>query len=177
MVGFYGFGKVSFEAATTAVLIEGFIFLVLALTGVRFVVAKLIPEPVKLATPAAIGAFLAHLGLQTAEGIGLVVGDTATAVTLGGCPEQDRTRLVALTDACFENGGFDCLGGGTYTCDNTENSIMTDPKTWVGILGMIIIAVLLAYKKNYAFVVGIGFISIISWFRNTDVSKSSCTLL
>ena len=29
----------------------------------------------RLAVPAAIGAFLAHLGLQTAEGIGVVVGD------------------------------------------------------------------------------------------------------
>ena len=49
----------------------------------------------RVATPAGIGAFLAHLGLQSAEGIGAVVGDIATAVTLGGCPPEQQTKLVA----------------------------------------------------------------------------------
>ncbi len=87
-VGFHGFGSVPWGTALTAVLIEGIVFFVLAITGLRYYIIKvLFPEPVRLAVPAAIGAFLAHLGLQTAEGIGLVVADTATAVTLGGCPE------------------------------------------------------------------------------------------
>jgi AGZA family xanthine/uracil permease-like MFS transporter len=85
VVGWRGTGSVSYESAVTAVLIEGAIFLVLAVTGARYAIVKLIPEPVKLATPAGIGAFLAHLGLQTAEGIGAVVSDIATAVTLGAC--------------------------------------------------------------------------------------------
>lgn len=169
VVGFHGTGKIGFEAATTAVLIEGFIFLILAVTGVRFFVAKLIPEPVRFATPAAIGAFLAHLGLQTAEGIGLVVGDIATAVTLGGCPEEDRTSLVALTEACYDFGGDACVPGGTYTCDNVEKSVMTSGTAWVGILGMLITGILLAYKNSFAFVVGIGFISFISWIPDTEV--------
>lgn len=75
-VGFKGEYDVSYQAALTAVLIEGIVFLVLALTGARYWIIKTcFPEPVKVAVPAAIGAFLAHLGLQTAEGIGLVVGD------------------------------------------------------------------------------------------------------
>ena len=49
------------------------------------------PDSIKLATTGGIGFFLAHLGLQTAEGIGLVVTDVATGVTLGGCPAQNRT--------------------------------------------------------------------------------------
>lgn len=59
-------------------MIEGAIFFVLAVTGARYAITKFIPEPMKLATAPAIGAFLAHLGLQTAEGIGLVVADIAT---------------------------------------------------------------------------------------------------
>jgi AGZA family xanthine/uracil permease-like MFS transporter len=70
VVGWRGTGSISFEAAVTAVIIEGVIFLFLAATGIRYAVIKLVPEPVRIATPAAIGAFLAHLGLQTAEGIG-----------------------------------------------------------------------------------------------------------
>ena len=85
VVGFRGFGNVSYGAALSAVLIEGIVFFIIAISGLRFQIIKwLVPEPVRLATPAAIGAFLAHLGLQTAEGIGVVVGDIATAVTLGG---------------------------------------------------------------------------------------------
>lgn len=61
-------------------------------------------KPVRIATPAGIGAFLAHLGLQTAEGIGAVVGDVATAVTLGGCPEDKRTKMVAYDKDCEELG-------------------------------------------------------------------------
>ena len=85
IVGFKSFGNISYEAALSAVLIEGIVFFIIAVTGIRFFIIKtFIPEPVRLATPAAIGAFLAHLGLQTAEGIGVVVADVATAVTLGG---------------------------------------------------------------------------------------------
>lgn len=75
-VGFRGEYDVSYEAALTAVFIEGLVFFILAVTGLRYYIIKtLFPEPVRAAVPAAIGAFLAHLGLQTAEGIGLVVGD------------------------------------------------------------------------------------------------------
>ena len=76
VVGYRGERDVSYEAALTAVLIEGLVFFILAITGLRFWIIKLLfPEPMKHAVPAAIGAFLAHLGLQTAEGVGLVVGD------------------------------------------------------------------------------------------------------
>lgn len=144
MVGWRGTGDVTYGAATTAVLIEGAIFLFLAVTGLRYAIIKLIPEPVRLATPAAIGAFLAHLGLQTAEGIGIVVSDIATAVTLGGCPESKRTPLVALTDECFAD-PITCVTSDGYTCDE-EGGVMTSGTVWMGILGTMIVAILLAYK-------------------------------
>lgn len=85
VVGFKNFGPISYGAALSAVLVEGIVFFVIAITGLRYWIIKtFIPKPVRLATPAAIGAFLAHLGLQTAEGMGIVVADVATAVTLGG---------------------------------------------------------------------------------------------
>jgi len=167
VVGWRGTGKVSYQAAVTAVMIEGAIFLVLALTGLRYKIIKLIPEPVRIATPAGIGAFLAHLGLQTAEGIGVVVGDIATAVTLGACPEEKRTKLVAYDDACRIDGI--CTPSDNYTCD-VEGGIMTSGTTWLGILGMIIIAVALAYKSKLSFIYGIGLVTIVSWFRGTAVT-------
>ena len=92
---------------------------------------------------AAIGCFLAHLGLQTAEGIGVVVSDIATAVTLGACPEDRRTPIVAYDDACASEGI--CVFSDAYTCD-VLGGVMTSGMTWVGILGMMIIAIFLAYK-------------------------------
>ena len=144
VVGWRGTGEISYEAAVTAVLIEGVIFTFLAVTGIRFAIIKLIPEPVRIATPAAIGAFLAHLGLQTAEGIGAVVSDIATAVTLGGCPTEHRTPIVAFTEACQAD-KFACVTSDAYTCDDL-GGIMTSATTWVGIMGLMITAIMLAYK-------------------------------
>lgn len=168
VVGFRGTGKVEWESALTAVLIEGFIFLILGLSGARYYLVKLIPEPVRIATPAAIGAFLAHLGLQTAEGLGIVVADTATIVTVGGCPVDKRTKLVAWTDACQADLSA-CLPGDAYTCD-VEGGIMSSATTWLGIGGMMIMLLLMSYKSRSAFIIGIMFVTIISWFRNTEVT-------
>mmetsp|Transcript_30322 Transcript_30322/g.64364 ORF Transcript_30322/g.64364 Transcript_30322/m.64364 type:complete len:579 (+) Transcript_30322:78-1814(+) len=167
VVGWRGGGKVSYQAACTAVMIEGAIFFVLALTGLRYKIISLIPEPVRIATPAGIGAFLAHLGLQTAEGIGAVVGDVATAVTLGACPEEKRTFMVAYDDTCKDLGI--CVFSDNYTCD-VKGGIMTSGTTWLGLLGMMIIAVAMAYKSRLSFIYGIGLVTIVSWFRGTAVT-------
>lgn len=168
VVGFRGTGSISYEAAVTAVAIEGAIFFLLSITGLRYALIKLVPEPVRVATPAAIGAFLAHLGFQTAEGIGLVVSDIATAVTIGACPPDKRTPIVALSESCAANSDF-CVISDAYTCDE-EGGIMSSPTTWVGIMGMMIMLVFLAYKWNSAFVIGISFVTFISWFRNTSIT-------
>lgn len=167
VVGWRGTGKVSYEAACTAVLIEGALFFILSMTGLRYKIIKLIPEPVRIATPAGIGAFLAHLGLQTAEGIGAVVGDVATAVTLGGCPEGKRTPMVAYDADCKDLGI--CVFSDNYTCD-VNGGIMSSGTTWIGILGMMIIAIAMAYKSKMAFIYGVGFVTIISWFRGTEIT-------
>lgn len=168
VVGFRGTGQVAWDSAVTAVLIEGAIFLVLAATGARTFIVKFIPEPVRLATPAAIGAFLAHLGLQTAEGIGVVVSDIATAVTLGACPLDKRTPIVAFTEQCQEDTSM-CVVSEAYTCDDL-GGIMTSATTWMGILGMMMTLILMAYKWRSAMIIGIGFVTIVSWFRNTAVT-------
>ena len=167
VVGWRGTGMISWETALTAILIEGGIFLFLALTGVRFAIAKLIPEPIRLATAPGIGAFLAHLGLQTAEGIGIVVSDIATAVTLGGCAPEYRTPIVAYDDACALDGI--CVISDAYTCDVLGGK-MASPTMWLGIAGLILMVVFLAYKKSSGIIFGILFVTFVSWFRNTAVT-------
>jgi AGZA family xanthine/uracil permease-like MFS transporter len=167
VVGFRGSNNVSFDAANTSVLIEGIILLLLSASGAIQKILKWIPEPVRLATPAAIGAFLAHIGLQTAEGLGIVVADIATAVTIGGCPESHRTPMVQYDATCQSEG--DCLQSDAYTCD-VEGGIMTSATTWAGIVGTMIMLAMLSYRKQSAFLVGISLVAFVSWFRNTSLT-------
>ncbi|KAL3909857.1 MAG: hypothetical protein SGARI_002390 [Bacillariaceae sp.] len=47
---------------------------------------------------------------------------------------------------------------------------MTSPTTWMGILGLMIILILMAYKWRSAMIIGIGFVTVTSWFRNTAIT-------
>ncbi|MGL4852227.1 MAG: NCS2 family permease [Phocaeicola sp.] len=70
----------SWQFALTAILVEGFIFILLTLTNLREAIVNAIPVTLKHAIGAGIGLFIAFIGLQNA---GLVVNDEATLVTLG----------------------------------------------------------------------------------------------
>ena len=99
VVGFHGSGNITYQSALGAVLIEGIIFLTIAALGFRTKIAKLIPRPVRLSTATGIGLFLAFIGLQASEGVGLVQFSGATLVTLGACPRDYRVSLApVITD-------------------------------------------------------------------------------
>ncbi|KAJ3188709.1 hypothetical protein HDU85_004423 [Gaertneriomyces sp. JEL0708] len=148
VVGFHGTGKVRFETALAAVFLEGIIFLLLSALGLRQILTKAIPMSIKVATSAGIGLFLTFIGLQNSAGIGLVSGNAATLVGLGGCPPWAKN---SDTNHC-------------------EGHTMEGPTTWLGILGFLIIAVLMSFRVKGAILLSILFISIISWFRGTNVT-------
>lgn len=79
---------IDWRVALAAVFVEGLIFILLTLTGVRGFVVKAVPSSIKLATSAGIGLFIAFIGLKSA---GIVVQDPATFVALG-----DLTSPAAL---------------------------------------------------------------------------------
>lgn len=74
----------SWQFALTAILIEGFIFVVLTLTKVRTLIVDAIPASVKRAIGAGIGLFIAFIGLKNA---GIIVESPATFVTIGTMTE------------------------------------------------------------------------------------------
>ena len=55
-------------------------------------------SPLRFATAAGIGCFLAFIGLQKSEGIGAIVYDGATLVKLGGCPPEEQGHMYAMRD-------------------------------------------------------------------------------
>ena len=81
----------SWQFALTAVLIEGFIFIVLTLTNVREAIVNAIPVSLRNAIGAGIGLFIAFIGLESA---GVIVHDDATLVALGDI--TSGSALLAL---------------------------------------------------------------------------------
>ncbi len=104
LTAFFTFGVVKgmgipWEQALAAVLVEGVIFMALALTGIRTLMINAIPQSLKIATMSGIGLFLAIIGFKNA---GLTVDHTDTLVTMGSL-ENPAVLLsflgVALTGA------------------------------------------------------------------------------
>ena len=69
----------SYANALVLVMLDGLIFIVLTVTGLRRKIFEAIPQAVRMAIPAGIGLFIAFLGMQNA---GLVVDNGATLVGL-----------------------------------------------------------------------------------------------
>lgn len=74
-----GFG-LTYANALVLVLMDGVVFILLTVTGLRKKIFTAIPEAVRKSIPAGIGLFIAFLGLQNAK---IVVPSTSTGVTLG----------------------------------------------------------------------------------------------
>lgn len=85
---------VSWQTALGAVLVEGVLFVVLSLTGLRTLLVEAIPHSIQLAIAVGIGLLLAFVGLRSA---GLVSGDPATLVGLGSWSDPEpRLALIGL---------------------------------------------------------------------------------
>lgn len=70
----------SWEAALTAVFVEGIIFILLTAFNIREQIVRCIPKNLRFAISAGIGMFIAFIGLKNA---GIIVANEATFVALG----------------------------------------------------------------------------------------------
>ncbi|KAI8982109.1 permease family-domain-containing protein [Mycotypha africana] len=147
IVGYHGSGNVSYQTALAAVFIEGIIFFILSLFGVRQWFARLIPMSIKVAMGCGIGLYLCFIGLQSSAGIGLVTLNLSTLVELGGCPK-------AALDA-----------NGVCQWGHMESGTM-----YMGILGLLLMALLLMYRVRGAILIGIVVIAITAWPRNSPIT-------
>lgn len=74
----------TWQFALTAILIEGFLFVVLTMTGIRTLIVDAIPANLKRAIGGGIGLFIAFIGLKNA---GIIVENSATLVSIGKVTE------------------------------------------------------------------------------------------
>ncbi|KAK4385253.1 Adenine/guanine permease AZG1 [Sesamum angolense] len=168
VVGFHGSGNVSYQSALAAVFIEGLIFLLISAVGLRAKLAKLVPKPVRISSSAGIGLFLAFIGLQNNQGVGLIGYSSSTLVTLGGCPSSARAPVAPVMTSA---NGTVLIPGGTVSGDILcLHGRMESPTLWLGVVGFVIIAYCLVKNIKGAMIYGIVFVTAVSWFRNTKVT-------
>ena len=74
----------SWQFALTAILIEGFILLLLSISGLREALVRILPNNIKKSISVGIGLFICFVGLQNS---GIVVRDPSTLVSLGDITE------------------------------------------------------------------------------------------
>ncbi|KAL9267506.1 Adenine/guanine permease AZG2-like protein [Drosera capensis] len=86
LLGFHGTGSISYRTALAIVFMEGWAFLVIAGLGLRSKLARLIPNPVRIACEVGIGLFIAFTGLQSHLRLGLMLAaGRVTKVKTGEC--------------------------------------------------------------------------------------------
>ncbi|KAF5187559.1 Adenine/guanine permease AZG2 [Thalictrum thalictroides] len=146
LVGFHGSGSMTYNTALAVVLVEGIVFLAIAAIGLRGKLARLIPRPVRLASAAGIGLFIAFTGLQAHDGVGLIGPNSSTLVALAACSSTDP-----VTGAC--------IGGE-----------LRSPTFWLGVVGFLIISYGLMKNIKGSMIYGILFVTLVSWFRDTSVT-------
>jgi len=83
----------SFQLALTAVLLEGILFIILSLCGVREAIIKSIPEGLKKAVAVGIGLFIAIIGLANA---GIVSTETGTLIGYVNFTMANKAAIVAV---------------------------------------------------------------------------------
>ncbi len=97
VVGIKGWGNVPYRLALTAVFVEGWIFMFLALIGMRHWLVKIIPGTIKTASGVGIDSSLTLIGMSYSAGIGIVTGAVTTPLTIGGCPPEDLDPMGQCT--------------------------------------------------------------------------------
>ena len=103
----------TYANALLFVLLDGIIFILLTVTGLRRLIFESIPHSVKIAIPAGIGLFIAFLGMKNA---GLIVPDPDNAVSLvsfnilAGATWGDIMPLLILLITIFAIAALSQLG-------------------------------------------------------------------
>jgi AGZA family xanthine/uracil permease-like MFS transporter len=130
---------IPWQSALGLVFINGCLFLLLSVTGLREKILAAIPYPMKIAISAGIGLFIAFIGLENG---GLIVANPATLVSMGDISKPDVALFaggVLLTCILIARGvpGANILSMGIVTAigllvpDGKGSTITNLPPAWI----------------------------------------------
>ena len=146
---------VPFEQALAATFLEGVVFLLICVTGLRYYVLKLVPKQILLAGACGIGVFISFVGFKDSGFI--TQAPYPTLLRLNTANQYYQGPLINLT----YNGGpgwNDCVlyfGGAPFGCQCN----------WLALGGLIFTGMLLIWELNGALIAGILFTTFISWIK------------
>ena len=83
----------TWQLALTAVLVEGIVFIILSLCGIREAIVKSIPDNLKKAVAVGIGLFIAIIGLSNA---GIVTSQAGTIISFVTFKMENAAALLAI---------------------------------------------------------------------------------
>eukprot|EP00253_Pinus_taeda_P027157 PITA_27157 len=173
VVGFHGSGKVSYKSALAAVFVKGFLFFIISALGLSTKLAKMIPRPVRLSSAAGVGLFLAFIGLQSDQGIGLMGFSPSTLLTISACPSKYKSQVAPVITA---NPTLVLISGAAASAEILCTSHRMESHTlWLGIVGFVIISYCLMKEIKGATIYGILLVTFVSCIRGafsfTDFRK------
>ena len=162
VIGVFGRGELTYEQTMATIFVESWIFILLSITGVRGGIIKFMPKTVALASSVGIGLLLAFTGLRNLEA---VVFDASTLVQLGGCNPGSRETVYAFDQplqpgVTLTQANITLSEADVYGCNGGQ---MRSPTLWLGIAGGFISALLLYIGVKGALIIGIFFVTVISW--------------
>ena len=178
---------VPWETALGCVFISGAAFLILTLAGVRQLIINAIPRSLFAAVAGGVGLFIAFIGLKDA---GIIVANPATAVSLGnlttptaalslgglvviGALQAWRVKGAILigilaTTAAGWGLGLAHVVPGAYNLTAMSATFvglgnLTAPTAALSLGGLLLIAVLQAWKVKGAILIGIVLTALAGW--------------
>lgn len=147
--------EVAFEKALAATFLEGLVFLLICVTGMRSRILKLFPRTVLMAGACGIGVFISFVGIKD---MGVIVA--APYPTLLKLADSLPYAPGGWGSTTYNSGvGFnDCVmyfGGPPYSAYCP----------WLAIGGLIFTGILVLWNINGALIMGIFFTLFISWIK------------
>ena len=168
----------SWQFALTAVLLEGILFIILSLVGIREAIIKSIPVTMRKAVAVGIGLFITLIGLANA---GIVGGDTGTLIGFENLNLAHSTALVAviglvITIVLFilKVPGAILIGIGLTTIIGIPFGVTTVGKDWQPFS---LPSAPLLFEFDFANVLSLKFFVVFFTFLFTDMFDTIGTLM
>eukprot|EP00775_Hariotina_reticulata_P004113 gene4113-4359_t len=147
--------KIPFEQALAATFLEGIVFLLVCITGLRSVILRAFPKSVLMSGAAGIGVFIAFVGAKDSG-----------FITAAPFP----TLLSLNVEWPYKHGGWGASDFHTGIGFNSCTMYFDGPPyscicPWLAVGGLLFTSILLIWNINGAFIMGIFFTMFISWMK------------
>ncbi|PSC74630.1 adenine guanine permease AZG1 [Micractinium conductrix] len=147
--------KIAYQKALAATFLEGLVFFIICITGLRAILLKRIPRCILIAGACGIGVFIMFVGWK---GMGVVVADKY--------PNLVRLNTETQYGPSGWGDGSEETGIGFNSCVMLLNLPPYGPVCpWLSVGGLVFTSILMLWNVPSAFLTGCLFTTFIAWIR------------